>query len=71
MTGIAHETLHVASDETPRIQEGHILSDHILSDYIERCVCQSHCAETEVTAQRFGTNSVLDPVPLPDFAACA
>jgi hypothetical protein len=24
-----------------------------------------------VTAQRFGTNSVLDPVPLPDFAACA
>jgi hypothetical protein len=46
MTGIAHETLHVASDETPRVQDG-----HILCDYIERCICQSHCVETEVTAQ--------------------
>lgn len=51
MTGIAHETLHVASDETPRVQEGHILCDHMLCDYIERCICLSHCVETEVTEQ--------------------
>ena len=39
--GIAHETLRIASTETPRIQEGHILCGHMLCDYIERCVCNA------------------------------
>jgi D-sedoheptulose 7-phosphate isomerase len=40
MAAIADETLRIPSTETPRIQEGHMLCEHMLCDYIERCVCQ-------------------------------
>lgn len=45
---IAHETLCIASTETPRIQEGHILCGHMLCDYIERCVHEPVHSEAEV-----------------------
>jgi len=48
---IAHETLRIASSETPRIQEGHILCGHMLCDCIERCVHESDRAEAEVESQ--------------------
>lgn len=48
---IADETLQIASNETPRIQEGHILSGHMLCDYIERCVCEATSAQKQ-TVQR-------------------
>jgi D-sedoheptulose 7-phosphate isomerase len=51
VAGIAHETIHVASTETPRIQEGHILCGHMLCDYIERCVCLTQKAEGEARLQ--------------------
>jgi D-sedoheptulose 7-phosphate isomerase len=41
MADIADETLRIASQETPRIQEGHILCGHMLCDYIEICVCEA------------------------------
>jgi D-sedoheptulose 7-phosphate isomerase len=40
MAAISHETICIASTETPRIQEGHILCGHMLCDYIERRVCE-------------------------------
>lgn len=51
MAGIAHETLYIASAETPRIQEGQILCGHMLCDYIERCVHTADRAEAEVNTQ--------------------
>jgi D-sedoheptulose 7-phosphate isomerase len=51
MAGIAHETLHIASSETPRIQEGHILCGHMLCDYIERSVHAADRAEAEMNIQ--------------------
>lgn len=50
IAGIAHETLRIASNETPRIQEGHILCGHMLCDYVERYVCQSEAVEA-ISAQ--------------------
>jgi D-sedoheptulose 7-phosphate isomerase len=41
IAGIAHETLHIASAETARIQEGHIFCGHMLCDYIEKSVHES------------------------------
>ena len=38
---IAHESLRIPSNETPRIQEGHILCGHMLCDCIERLVCSA------------------------------
>jgi D-sedoheptulose 7-phosphate isomerase len=38
---IAHESLRVPSNETPRIQEAHILCGHMLCDCVERLVCGS------------------------------
>jgi D-sedoheptulose 7-phosphate isomerase len=39
ITQIAHESLRIPSNETPRIQEAHILCGHMLCDCIERLVC--------------------------------
>ena len=47
MAAISHETVYVASTETPRIQEGHILCGHMLCDYIERCVCEEQSVRSE------------------------
>ncbi len=39
VVGIAHFTLCVASHDTARIQEAHILCGHMICDWIEQCVC--------------------------------
>jgi len=44
-SGIAALTLRVPSQETPRIQEAHILCGHMLCDWIERCVCEQDEAQ--------------------------
>jgi D-sedoheptulose 7-phosphate isomerase len=44
---VAHETLLVASMETARIQEGHILCGHMLCDYIEQSIQESDRAAAE------------------------
>ncbi len=41
MAGISELALRIPSDQTPRIQEGHILCGHMLCDYVEASVCQS------------------------------
>jgi D-sedoheptulose 7-phosphate isomerase len=40
MAKIADATLHIASKDTARIQEGHILCGHMLCDWIELSVCE-------------------------------
>jgi len=45
MAGIAHETLCIASDDTARIQEGHILCGHMLCDWVELSLCGHQPAE--------------------------
>lgn len=41
MAGFADETLRMPSNDTPRIQEAHILCGHMLCDYIEKCFCET------------------------------
>ena len=48
MAEIAHETLHIVSVETPRIQEAHILCGHMICDYVERFVFGLDCAKADV-----------------------
>ncbi len=40
MAKIADATLEIASKDTARIQEGHILCGHMLCDWIERSICE-------------------------------
>lgn len=40
MAGIAEATLRIASKDSARIQEGHILCGHMLCDWIEKSVCE-------------------------------
>jgi D-sedoheptulose 7-phosphate isomerase len=40
MAAVADVALRVASKDTARIQEGHILCGHMLCDWIERSVCE-------------------------------
>ncbi|MGA8272371.1 MAG: D-sedoheptulose 7-phosphate isomerase [Candidatus Sulfotelmatobacter sp.] len=40
MASFADVTLSIASNDTARIQEGHILCGHMLCDWIELCVCE-------------------------------
>jgi len=42
---IASLTLRVPSQETPRIQEAHILCGHVLCDWIERCACETYSVD--------------------------
>jgi D-sedoheptulose 7-phosphate isomerase len=51
IASMAHEALQIASEETARIQEGHILCGHMLCDYIERCVHESDRAAAEGNSQ--------------------
>ena len=48
---IAALTLRIPSQETPRIQEAHILCGHILCDWIERCVCEQDSAQHALNSQ--------------------
>jgi D-sedoheptulose 7-phosphate isomerase len=48
VASIAHESLCIASKDTARIQEGHILCGHILCDCVEVYACTS---ETESVAR--------------------
>jgi len=40
MAKIADLVLRVASKDTARIQEGHILCGHMLCDWVERSICE-------------------------------
>jgi D-sedoheptulose 7-phosphate isomerase len=52
MTDIADVSLRIASKDTARIQEGHILCGHMLCDWVERSVCQRQSeAEKSVVRQ--------------------
>lgn len=46
MAGVADAVLAVASKDTARIQEAHILCGHILCDWIERSICAGEAAGT-------------------------
>jgi D-sedoheptulose 7-phosphate isomerase len=48
LASIADVTLCIASKDTARIQEGHILCGHMLCDWIELSVCERHSLENEV-----------------------
>jgi D-sedoheptulose 7-phosphate isomerase len=41
MAGVADAMLSIASRDTARIQEAHILCGHILCDWVELSVCQA------------------------------
>ena len=47
MAKIADATLSIASKDTARIQEGHILCGHMLCDWIELSVCERDQAPAE------------------------
>jgi D-sedoheptulose 7-phosphate isomerase len=47
LAGIADATLRIASQDTARIQEGHILCGHMLCDWVELSICERDPAETE------------------------
>lgn len=49
IAAIADETLSIASTETPRIQEGHVLCGHMLCDYIERVICEEQPVGSQTT----------------------
>jgi len=48
---IADAVLSIASKDTARIQEGHILCGHMLCDWIELCVCESQPAERALSTR--------------------
>jgi len=47
MAKIAEVTLRVASKDTARIQEGHILCGHMLCDWVELSICERELAATK------------------------
>jgi len=49
---IAEVTLRIASRETARIQEGHILCGHMLCDWVELAVCGMDDRQTQAIAKR-------------------
>lgn len=44
MAKLAEATLRIASKDTARIQEGHILCGHMICDWIEQSVCERELA---------------------------
>jgi D-sedoheptulose 7-phosphate isomerase len=48
MATIADVSLKIASSETARIQEGHILCGHMICDWIELCVCEADSAPRHI-----------------------
>jgi D-sedoheptulose 7-phosphate isomerase len=54
---IADATVRIASKDTARIQEGHILCGHMLCDFIELSVCGTEMADKrEFVSEAFGAN---------------
>jgi D-sedoheptulose 7-phosphate isomerase len=51
MANIADVTLRIASKDTARIQEGHILCGHMLCDWVELSVCEQDLAETSAAVK--------------------
>jgi D-sedoheptulose 7-phosphate isomerase len=51
MAGIAELALEIPSNETPRVQEGHILCGHMLCDFIENCIANESSANGRHNAQ--------------------
>lgn len=51
MAGMVDAAICIASNDTARIQEGHILCGHMLCDWVEMAVC-AHRAEIEAGAAR-------------------
>ena len=49
MASIADVTLRIASKDTARIQEGHILCGHMLCDWVELSVCERELAEKQAS----------------------
>ena len=50
LASYADVCLRVASSDTPRIQEGHILFGHILCEWVELAACINHAVEVGVPA---------------------
>jgi D-sedoheptulose 7-phosphate isomerase len=51
MAGMAHAALCIASKDTARIQEGHILCGHMLCDWVELSACAPAPAEKEALSR--------------------
>jgi D-sedoheptulose 7-phosphate isomerase len=52
IAAVADVALRIASTDTARIQEGHILCGHMLCDWVERSVCERQSGmEKDVTAK--------------------
>jgi D-sedoheptulose 7-phosphate isomerase len=51
MASLADAVIRVASKDTARIQEGHILCGHMLCDWIEIHICSHQHAESQIAAQ--------------------
>jgi len=54
IAGISNAALCIASKNTARIQEAHILCGHMICDWIERCVCE----QQQQTARRVPVGQV-------------
>lgn len=50
MATLANVALRIASRDTARIQEGHILSGHMLCDWVELSICRREIAASAVSA---------------------
>ena len=55
MASIADITLSIASKDTARVQEAHILCGHMICDWIERCVCEQE--QDPVSSSTLGASS--------------
>jgi D-sedoheptulose 7-phosphate isomerase len=51
IASIADATLCIASKDTARIQEGHILCGHMLCDWVEASVCERQMAEGKILSR--------------------
>lgn len=52
MAGIADAGIYIASKDTARIQEAHILCGHMVCDWVELAVCAAQRAELEAGAAK-------------------
>ena len=49
--GLAEATLCIASKDTARVQEAHILCGHMLCDWVELSICQEQTEESETISR--------------------
>ena len=49
MAGIAHISIPIASKDTARIQEAHILCGHMICDWIEQRICEQEPASLSIS----------------------